>query len=76
MVYHSDLDITLKGDILSVREKEILRLIIEGKSTNEIAKKLFISRITVNNHRQNMLNRVGVKDTTGLIILMKLCGIC
>ena len=76
MVYHSDLDITLKGDILSVREKEKLRLIIEGKSTNEIAKKLFISRITVNNHRQNMLNRVGVKDTTGLIILMKLCGIC
>ena len=76
MVYHSDLNITLKGDILSVREKEILRLIIEGKSTNEIAKKLFISRITVNNHRQNMLNRVGVKDTTGLIILMKLCGIC
>ena len=76
MVYHSDLDITLKGDILSVREKEILRLIIEGKSTNEIALELFISRTTVNNHRQNMLNRVGVKDTTGLIILMKLCGIC
>jgi DNA-binding CsgD family transcriptional regulator len=63
----------LKGDIISTREREILLLISEGKNTDDIAKKLFISRITVNNHRQNMLNRIGVKDTTGLITIAKLC---
>ncbi len=72
-VYHDGLKEVLKDDILSKREKEILRLIIEGKSTDEIAQILFISKITVNNHRQNMLNRVGVKDTTGLISIAKLC---
>ncbi len=73
MVYHDAYKELLKDDILSPREKEILRLIIVGKTTDEIADTLFISRITVNNHRQNMLNRMGVKDTTGLISLSKLC---
>jgi DNA-binding CsgD family transcriptional regulator len=72
-VYHDGLKEVLKDDIFSKREKEILRLIIEGKSTDEIAGILFISKATVNNHRQNMLNRIGVKDTTGLITLTKLC---
>jgi DNA-binding CsgD family transcriptional regulator len=71
--YHDGLKEVLKGDIISSREKEILLLISEGKSTDEIAQTLFISKITVNNHRQNMLNRVGVKDTTGLITIAKLC---
>lgn len=71
--YHDGLKEVLKDDIFSTREKEILRLIIDGKSTDEIAKALFISKITVNNHRQNMLNRVGVKDTTALITIAKLC---
>lgn len=73
MVYHDGYKEVLKDDILSPREKEILILIVEGKTTNEIADSLFISRTTVNNHRQNMLNRMGVKDTTGLISLSKLC---
>jgi DNA-binding CsgD family transcriptional regulator len=72
-VYHDGFKEVLKHDIITVREKEILRLIIEGKSTDDIAKILFISKATVNNHRQNMLNRVGVKDTTGLISIAKLC---
>jgi DNA-binding CsgD family transcriptional regulator len=36
---------------------------------------LFISPNTVNNHRQNMLNRLGVRDTTALVQLCKTCGI-
>jgi DNA-binding CsgD family transcriptional regulator len=75
LVCHDGTKEVLKGDILSVREKEILKLIIAGKSSEEIAESLFISKITVNNHRQNMLNRVGVKDTTGLVILSKLCNL-
>ena len=74
-VYHDGLKEILKDDIISKREKEILHLIILGKSTEEIAKTLFISMATVNNHRQNMLNRVGVKDTTALISVAKLCRI-
>ncbi len=73
LVYHDGNKEVLKDDIISLREKEILTLIVEGKSTDEISKLLFISKTTVNNHRQNMLNRLGVKDTTGLIILSKLC---
>ena len=73
MVYHDGIKEVFKGDIISPREKEILKLIIDGKSTDEIADSLFISRTTVNNHRQNMLNRMGAKDTTGLISLSKLC---
>ncbi len=72
-VYHGGTKQILKDDILSIREKEILHLIIEGKNAQEIAAVLFLSKNTVNNHRQNMLNRVGVKDTTGLIMIAKLC---
>ena len=73
MVYHDGNKEILKDDIISMREKEILKLIVEDKNTDEIADSLFISRITVNNHRQNMLNRMGAKDTTGLTTLAKLC---
>ena len=73
LVYHDGQKEVLKDDIISVREKEILKLIIDGKTTDEIADSLFISRVTVNNHRQNMLNRVGAKDTTALITLARIC---
>ena len=73
LVYHDGFKDVLKKDILSVREKEILKLLMDGKSSLEIAEILFISKITVNNHRQNMLNRFGVKDTTGLITIAILC---
>lgn len=71
--YHDELKELLKQDILSTREKEILNLICEGKTAEEIANQLFISKIIVNNHRQNMLNKIGVKDTTGLIMAAKIC---
>ncbi len=60
-------------DILSQREKEILQLIAQGKETDDIAKKLTISRNTVNNHRQNMLDKICAKDTTALIELARIC---
>jgi len=52
---------------LSRREKEILQLIIEECTTAEIAEKLFISFGTVETHRRNMLSKLGVRNTAGLV---------
>lgn len=65
--YHSETEKTIEGDILTDREKEILRLIQEGKDSNEIAKILFLSLATVHTHRRNMLARTGMKDITALL---------
>lgn len=52
---------------LSRREKEILQLVIEEHTTAEIAKKLFISAGTVESHRRNMISKLGVRNTAGLV---------
>jgi DNA-binding CsgD family transcriptional regulator len=65
--YHSDIGKATDGDILSDREKDILRLIYEGIDSPEIATKLNITTATVHTHRRNMLNRTGMKDTTALV---------
>ncbi|EHQ27917.1 response regulator transcription factor [Mucilaginibacter paludis] len=52
---------------LSEREKEVLDLISEGYTNNEIADKLFTSRRTVEGHRQNLIEKTGVKNTPSLI---------
>jgi len=49
---------------LSVREKEILKMIQEGKRSKEIAELLFISINTVNRHRQNILEKLRVGNMT------------
>ncbi|MCB0457857.1 MAG: response regulator transcription factor [Flavobacteriaceae bacterium] len=52
---------------LSRREKEILELILEEYTTQEIAEKLFISFGTVETHRRNMLIKTGARNTAGLV---------
>lgn len=52
---------------LSRREKEILELIMEEYTTQEISKKLFISFGTVETHRRNMLIKLGARNTAGLV---------
>lgn len=52
---------------LSKREIEILFLIAEGYTNNEIAEKLFTSRRTVEGHRQNLLEKTGARNTATLI---------
>lgn len=51
------------GDILTEREKEILRLIEEGRPSKEIADKLFISIHTISRHRQNILQKLKVQNS-------------
>jgi DNA-binding NarL/FixJ family response regulator len=51
----------------SVREIEILTLMSEGYTNYEIAEKLFTSKRTVENYRQNLLNKTGSRNTAALI---------
>lgn len=53
--------------IITRREKEVLLLIAEGMTNNEIALKLFISTTTVDTHRKNLLTKFEVKNTASLI---------
>ena len=56
-----------KRKILTNREKEVLKLIAEGKSSKEIASLLFISIYTVNNHRANISKKLQLKKTADLV---------
>jgi DNA-binding CsgD family transcriptional regulator len=64
-----------QSDILTDREKEMVRLLAQGKESKEIGSLLFISSHTVDNHRRNMIAKIGVRDTTGLIQICKMAGI-
>ena len=58
---------TLQITELSNREKEILILIAQEFTGNEIAEKTFISLNTVNTHRRNLISKLNVKNTAGLV---------
>ena len=50
------------------REKEVLQLICEECTTQEIADRLFISVRTVDGHRNNLLSKLGCRNTAGLVV--------
>ena len=52
---------------ITPRERQVLKLIVEEYTTKEIAKELFISFCTVETHRLNLINKLGVKNTAGLV---------
>jgi DNA-binding NarL/FixJ family response regulator len=52
---------------ISKREKQILNLIVWEKTTQEIADELFISFSTVETHRKNLLSKLDVRNTAGLV---------
>ncbi|EEI89745.1 transcriptional regulator, LuxR family [Sphingobacterium spiritivorum ATCC 33300] len=65
---HLNVDTQEKKDTkFSKREVDIIKLIAEGLSNNEIAEKLFIASVTVKKHRQNILLKAGCKNTAQLI---------
>lgn len=59
---------TFDSSYLTKREKEILQLICNQCTTNEIAEKLFISPRTVEGHRNNLLLKTESKNTAGLVL--------
>ncbi len=54
--------------VISKREQEIIILIAEGYTNGQIAEKLFISNHTVNSHRKNIMAKLGVKNTAGIVM--------
>lgn len=52
---------------LTRREKEILNSIAKGRTSLQIAQELHISKLTVDTHRKNMLKKLGISTTAGLI---------
>lgn len=66
---HKPISIKKKKDDLPLtdREIEVLKLIVQEYSNPEIAEKLFISIRTVDTHRRNLLEKLGAKNTAGLV---------
>ena len=56
-----------KADISTIREREVLKLLAEGKKTLEIADALFISPNTVRRHRSNIMEKLNIKTMADLL---------
>ncbi len=54
-------------DVLTARQREVLRLVASGKSTKEIAFFLNLSVKTVETHRAQIMERLGIRDVPGLV---------
>ncbi len=66
--FEKDVESILKEKVLlTKREKEILKVISQGKTSEEIAKALNISKATVDTHRQNMLRKYDVSNVLELL---------
>jgi DNA-binding NarL/FixJ family response regulator len=59
---------TCEAVVLSERENEIIVLIAEGNTNEQIADQLFLSKHTVNTHRKNIMSKLGVKNTAGIVM--------
>lgn len=59
---------------LTPREKEVIDLICREYTTPEIADKLFVSQRTIETHRKNLLEKLGAKNTAGLVIKAIMLG--
>jgi DNA-binding NarL/FixJ family response regulator len=59
-----------QGDVLeklSAREREVLQLLAEGRSGNEIAQRLSLSPKTVETYRSRLVEKLGIRDVAGLV---------
>ncbi len=57
----------LPGQVLSDRERQVLQLVAEGKTTKELASLLNISVKTAESHRSNIMDKLDIHDTAGLV---------
>lgn len=63
----------MNKSILTKREKEVFDLLIQNKTTSEIAETLNISEKTVRNHISNVMQKIGVKGRASAVVeLLKL----
>jgi DNA-binding NarL/FixJ family response regulator len=54
-------------DTLTPREREVLQLVAEGQSNSEIAARLFISPRTVEDHRANLMRKLGLRNVADIV---------
>jgi len=54
-------------DVLTSRQREILQLVAEGKSTKDVAQMLGLSIKTVETHRSQIMDRLAIRDLAGLV---------
>jgi DNA-binding NarL/FixJ family response regulator len=57
-----------EGMVLTDREMDILKLIAEGHSNKQMADLLFLSPHTINTHRKNIMAKLQVNNTAGLVM--------
>lgn len=57
-----------KANKLTSREVEVLQMICREFSTEEIASNLFVSPLTINNHRRSLIAKTGAKNVAGLVM--------
>ena len=55
------------SNLLTKREADVLRLVADGKTSQQVASELFISKETVETHRKNLLSKTGCKNVAELI---------
>ena len=55
------------SSLLSNREREVLQLIAEGRTSKDIARALYVSPTTVDTHRKNIMKKLGIHTTAGLV---------
>jgi len=62
-------------DSLSVRERDVLQHVVEGRTSAEIARILALSRKTVETYRSRVMKKLGVTDTVALVKFAMRSGI-
>ena len=60
-------DQELKDDVLSSRERQVLQLVAEGKTTKEVAGVLGVSVKTAESHRSRLMSKLNIHETAGLV---------
>ena len=55
-------------DLLTAREKEVLQLLAEGKTNKEVAQLLDVSPYTVESHRTNLMQKLGIHNTAEIVL--------
>ena len=66
---------TVQQAVLTSRQKEVVRLVTEGYSSREIAKRIFVAEKTVEIHRYNILKKLKLENTVSLVNYVSMYGI-
>jgi DNA-binding NarL/FixJ family response regulator len=62
-------------DTLSIREREVMQMVVQGMTSTEIGRKLFISPRTVDIHRANLMHKLGLRTRIELVQIAQRQGI-